>query len=70
MRWAVLPGYHIVAVSLTQDNTNWFIFTLSAALLHASDIPIPYSRVIRRISHISAYSLISAYVFAATNIHC
>ena len=33
-------------------------------------IVIPYSRVIRRISHISAYSLISAYVFAATNIHC
>ena len=31
---------------------------------------IPYSRVIRRISHISAYSLISASVFAATNIHC
>ena len=31
---------------------------------------IPYSRVIKRISHISAYSLISAYVFAATNIHC
>ena len=30
---------------------------------------LPYSRVIRRISHISAYSLISAYVFAATNIH-
>ena len=31
---------------------------------------IPYSCVIRRISHISAYSLISTYVFAATNIHC
>ena len=33
-------------------------------------IYIPYSRVIRCISHISTYSLISAYVFVASNIHC
>ena len=33
-------------------------------------LELPYSRVIRRISHISAYSLISAYAFPVTNTHC
>ena len=40
--------------------------TILTAIRLGTDKKIPYSRVIRRISHISAYSLISAYVFAAT----
>ena len=35
-----------------------------------NELKLPYSRVIRRISHISAYSLISAYAYPVTNTHC
>ena len=57
------PHLHVALKPLTENKLNPIFFFDNTIIL-------PYSCVIRRISHISAYSLISAYVFAATNIHC
>ena len=53
--------HHSIAGQDTDTNTSH-----EPVLFH---INIPYSRVIRRMLHISAYSLISAYTFPVTNTH-